>query len=30
MTPGGIPMFNVALPIMAHIAPDTRFALLEV
>jgi Icc-related predicted phosphoesterase len=29
-TPGGIPVYNVALPVMAKAAPETRFALMEV
>lgn len=29
-TPGGIPVYNVALPLMARTAPEHRFAIIEV
>jgi hypothetical protein len=29
-TPGGIPVFNVAMPLLAKTTPEQRFALIEV
>jgi Icc-related predicted phosphoesterase len=29
-TPGGVPVYNVALALMARVHPETRFALIEV